>query len=207
MWTDHFDIYLITLSRRHKERLSVAMAELHQYKIPFMVIPGIDDPTDGAFGIFQTIQMYLSLHRDGNKIPLFFEDDVRFLTNPNPVMEKCLEQLNACAWDIFYMGINAEEKFVRFHSPNLLQIKKGFALHAVAYHPRIVPKILGFKYTGTPLDVMLYDHVQTDGRCFCSYPLLATQRSGYSDIQKKYMDQSYIEQRYVIATSHLLYPQ
>jgi hypothetical protein len=135
---------------------------------------------------------------------LIFEDDVCFLQDPGPTMEKCVEQLKLCHWHLFYMGVNTHIAFTEFISPNLLPVKHGFSTHAIAYSPTAQQMVYGFPWEDQPIDVMLADNIQRQGKSFCSYPMLATQRNGYSDIDKKEVTYDYIEERFNNRVRHLL---
>lgn len=47
-----------------------------------------------------------------------------------------------------------------------------------------------------PIDVLIQQEIQPQGKCYCTNPIIATQRSGYSDIEKKEMNQDYIVDRF-----------
>jgi hypothetical protein len=54
-----------------------------------------------------------------------------------------------------------------------------------------------------PNDVLIQEIIQPLGRCYASYPMIFTQRSGYSDIEKKEMNQDYIVRRFTQQTQKL----
>lgn len=58
---------------------------------------------------------------------------------------------------------------------------------------------LGLKYFDDSIslnDVLIQQKIQPLGKCFATYPMIATQRPGYSDIEKKHMEQDYILTRF-----------
>ncbi len=132
-----------------------------------------------------------------------FEDDVKFVINPNLVMDRCVAQLKKVDWDLFYLGPNTHKKFTEFKSPNLLPLQHGYGLHATAYSKSGMAKILSSEIT-KPIDVSLAGQVQSSGNCYACYPLIATQENGYSNIEKKRVDQGYIEQRFYENVRHLV---
>ena len=206
-WTDFFDqIFLINLPH-DKERLENARAQLAQYEIPFYIVEGIysDQPEEG---IRQTVKkiFHHSLMK-GHKRILIFEDDMKIISDPGIVMPHVVEQLEPLNdyWDMLFLGVNTHQPFKSFYSKNLLQVENGYGLHAVGYTHYAMSKILKiFAHDTTAIDVAMAKHIQPQGNCFCTYPLLVTQHSGYSNIQKKHMDQSYIVERYNKNISHLI---
>lgn len=58
-------------------------------------------------------------------------------------------------------------------------------------------------YYTTPLDVLIQQKIQPLGNCYCIYPMIATQRPGYSDIENKHMEQDYLLTRFNQQTEKL----
>lgn len=66
-------------------------------------------------------------------------------------------------------------------------------------HETHIVKEVGLKYfddSTSPCDVLIQQKIQPMGKCFATYPMIATQRPGYSDIEKKHMEQDYILTRF-----------
>jgi GR25 family glycosyltransferase involved in LPS biosynthesis len=203
MWTDYFNkIFLINLKRR-PEKLARSKEELDKYNIPYQVVEAKELP-DGRAGLFYTIKALIFRHCLELQNMLIFEDDIKFLRDPGPTMDQCVQQLRQRPWDLFYLGVNTHHPFSPFVSPNLLPVTHGFSTHAIAYSPSGQQKVNGFRWQGTPVDVMLSDKVQSVGKSFCCYPMLATQRNGYSDIDQKEVTYDYIEERFNNHVQHLL---
>lgn len=202
MWTDYFDnIYLINLLER-SDKLQIASAELTRYNIPFEVVPAIKHP-DGKRGIFMTMQkLFWHCHTRCDRV-LCFEDDVKFVRDPGPVMVRCIEQLQDVDWDLFYLGPNTHQNFGGLHKPNLLPLHDAFARHATAYSDWGMRKVLNLQWAGHSLDIMIRGQIQPEGKCYCSWPFLATQRNGFSDIEQKPVTYDYIEERFKTHTKHL----
>jgi GR25 family glycosyltransferase involved in LPS biosynthesis len=201
MWTRFFNrIFLINLPE-DKERLERSSRLLGEYKIPFKVVKGIRHE-NGEEGIRQTVLKILESCKKLDRI-LIFEDDVKFQIDPNLVMEKCVHQLKKIDWHLFYMGPNTHRPFTEFYEPNLLKVQDAYGLHATAYSKKGMEEILKRKITG-PIDVFFAGHIQTLGKSYCSFPLIATQFPGYSNIQKKHMEQDYIEKKYYQHIKHLI---
>lgn len=203
MWTAFFDkIFIISLPAQTQRRLHTEQS-LQSYNIPYEIFPAIYNQ-DGAYGIYLTLNKLLSACVKECEHILVFEDDVHIVTDPSPIMDNVIVQLPK-EFDLLYLGVNTHKPFERFYSPNLLPISYGYGLHSVGYSKKGMQKVLSLPgWNGTPIDVMIDRDIQSQGKSFCTYPLIATQRNGYSDIQKKYMDQGYIAERFSNNVKHLL---
>lgn len=206
-WTEYFDqIFLINLPH-DRERQAAARKQLAAYNIPFHLVEGIymDDPEDG---IRQTVRniFYHSL-RKGHKRILVFEDDIKIISDPGIAMPHVIEQLAPLNdyWDVLFLGVNTHEPFREFYSKNILPVQMGYGLHAVAYTHYAMAKLLKiFAADTNAIDIAIARHLQPQGNCYATYPLLVTQNNGYSNIQKKHMDQSYIVERFNKNVAHLI---
>lgn len=207
MWTDLFEhIFLINLLRR-TDRLHDASRELWKYNIAFELVDAVEDD-NGARGLFLTYKKILD--RINPKRPvLFFEDDVLFLQDPERVMNACADQLlrNIEAWNVFYLGVNTHKPFSGRYAENILDIGDvdGRSTHAIAFSPHGIEILKNNLSDGEPVDMTIVRVLQRgEKKCFCSYPMLATQRGGYSDIDKKFDNMGYILERFNNHTRHLL---
>lgn len=202
MWTDYFrQIYLISLPERG-DKLKAASQELTRYNIPFRHFAAIGH-ANGEYGIYQTMQTLLAFCAGRFEPVLCFEDDVVFVRDPGPVMERCVQQLQDVDWDLFYMGPNTHQNFTGLFKPNLLPLQEAFARHATAYSASGIQKMLALEWKGHSVDIMVRGQIQPAGKCYCSWPFLATQRNGWSDIQHKHVNQDYIQQRFNLHTKEL----
>lgn len=193
-WHSFFDaIYVINLPKRTDRREQV-VKEMNLYGIPYSIWPGIE-MEDGAQGIKKTlIDIFENSLNNHYKNILVFEDDVKFLESPNAIMPYCLEQLPE-DYDMFFLGCNPFKGFNEDYSmPNVLKPKHAYGLHAVAYSNRGMQMVLQFKkyspepFHSQPLDVFLDTYLSVGNRIYCSYPMIATQRPSYSDIEKRDID-------------------
>lgn len=204
MWQNYFDhIFLINLPDRvnKKER---ALAELGAYGITPEVYPAIRHEK-GALGLFMTMQQLFSREDVQGKRVLVFEDDVKIVRDPGPIMDKCVASLQGFLWDLFYLGPNTHLPFGYPVADSLLQLFNAYSTHAVAYTGGTMKTMLKWKWEGTPVDVMMANLIQPEGNCYCSFPLIATQRNGFSDIENREVAQDYIEERFYKHTQHLRY--
>ena len=123
-----------------------------------------------------------------------FEDDCLMLASWDKV-EEIMKQLPD-NWDMFYLGANLNEKLERY-SDNLYRIKNAWCTHAIIYNSqRAIDHILNNRDGMRKIDVFLIDNILPNYECFISYPLLATQRPGHSDIINKYTDYNLISKNY-----------
>lgn len=196
-WTDKFDqIFLINLAKR-TDRLLEATAELKKYKIPHFLFRAIENEK-GEEGIYETMQEIFSLSlKAGFKRILVFEDDVQFLEDPKPVMKKIVnDKIIMNTYDMLFLGCNAAKALSRTPNPNVLMVEKAYGLHAVSYSYKCMRKILSLPKQ-VPIDVAYAENIQSAGNCFCTNPMLATQRPSYSDIQKRHVDyEVFLQQRF-----------
>lgn len=214
-WTDYFDkIFVINLPER-ADRRALVDAEMKKYDIPYELWPAIKHES-GVEGIRLTTIELLEhcIVKDYERI-LVFEDDVEFMADPRTLMPKIVSQLPFHYWDMIYLGPNTHQIFTNFATPNLLPLYNGYGLHAVAYsktgirsmHEHCKPglrELKDNKFSIIPIDVVAANYIQTNNHCFATFPLLCTQRNGYSDIENKEVDQSYIVERFNNNIKHLL---
>lgn len=201
-WIDRFDaIFLVNLPRR-LDRFVLARQELTKFSIPFTRIWGIA-ATDGRKGLYDTIiSLFQYCISQNYKQIVVFEDDISFIREPHTVLDACLEELPA-DFDMLYLGCNIVQNVNRFYSPHLVPIARGLSTHAVAYSRACLQKIVALpEYL--PIDVMYANQIHTLGKSYCCYPLVASQRQGYSDIMKQWIDWSpYIQERFLVNTASL----
>lgn len=206
MWTDFFDnIFLINLPERQTRR-SQSIHELSTYNISAEFIEAVPDDR-GWYGLYLTYKKIIP--RCLGKTTLILEDDFRLLKDPELLMSDCIDQLlhDKDAWNIFYLGVNTHKNFERKYSKNILCIDDvdGRSTHAIAFSPHGMDLLNEALSPDTPIDMSIVNKIQNgEGKCFCSFPILATQRGGYSDIDKKFDDMNYIVDRFNEHSRHLL---
>ncbi len=195
-WKDFFDcIYLINLEKR-VDRLFNAVEELEKFDIPYKRICAVEKE-NGAEGLRDTMLIiFREAEEQGYQNILVFEDDILFLDEDvNLEMNKVVEQLPK-DYRLLFLGAQYSNGFTHFHSPNLLPVTKAFATHATCYSALAIKEILAFGMQ-FPIDNWMVTDVQTRGGCYGTYPLLATQREGYSDIAKNTLSwRPFIDGRY-----------
>ena len=179
--------YLIFLPERQQQ----ADFELCYHNIPYIPFKAIHDSQNPARGLRLTMQcLFDEAITQGHKDILVFEDDVQLTKDFETSCIKCIEQLPN-DYLLFYAGLNLRH-YPRKYSKNLLTLKNGYATHAVMYSyeaMKIILQLLNIPDSDVqnlPYDVLLQQHLQVSTeKCFCAFPLLAGQRSGFSYIQGK----------------------
>jgi len=196
MWTYYFEkIFLINLASR-VDRLMRSCDELRKYDIQFELVRATPH-VNGAKGLYLTmIDLFKKCLLEKLKRVLVFEDDVRFVANPNVYMPLCIEQLPD-NWLQFYLGANlSKPHLVKRYSENLLETKRAVALHAVAYTAEVMEMIVSLPMQ-VPLDIQICNFIHPGGRIYHSHPLIASQYAGRSDIEMRNVDYyPFIEHRY-----------
>jgi len=185
-WVNKIDrIVLLNLNIR-EDRLLQCAEQFEQYGIPYERVTAIHDPEQGARGLRDTMVKVFNEAIESNIDNLLvFEDDVLFVESPSAVddtMNKVLSQLPE-NYDMCMLGCQPTAGFTHFFSPNLLPVQKAYSTQAVLYSKKGIKEIMA-RGMGYPIDNWMVDEIQIMGHTFTTYPLLASQREGFSDIGK-----------------------
>lgn len=194
-WTNYFDRILVVNLRKREDRLLHITAELEKYNIPFELITAIEND-NGAIGLRDTmLNIFNESIERKEKAILVFEDDAMFLEDPNATMNAVVEQL-PYLWDMVFLGCQPTTGFKYRHSANLLQLDGAFSTHAVMYSLQGMKEIVA-QGLDAPIDNCYVLKVEKLQRCYVTYPFLATQREGFSDIGKNIVNwRPFLEQKY-----------
>lgn len=179
-WIKYFDrIVLINLPTRN-DRLVASLEELDRHNIPFDLYEATKHE-NGAEGLKITmLKLFEECIANNVQNLLVFEDDVDIIDDINGIMIKALEQLPS-NYDLLLLGCQPSNGFANFYSPNLLPITKGYATHAVAYSLNAMKFCVNCAMTA-PIDNWMVDNLQNRGNSYCTYPMIASQKDGVSDI-------------------------
>ncbi|MEO7048909.1 MAG: hypothetical protein ABI091_26640 [Ferruginibacter sp.] len=187
------EVIIISLPERLNDRLIFLKEYLNERNIDFIVVDAIKKD-NGAEGLIETMKKVyeLCLKSDFENV-LILEDDAEFIVDkPLELIEKCMPQLPK-DFDLLYLGCNLFQTKVELYTPNLIQVFGAWALQSVIYSRKGIEKCLKAveeRDNDMPLDTLIVEKVQPDGKSFCTYPMIVSQRKGYSDIQKKNTDYS-----------------
>ncbi len=199
MWFNYFQkIGLINLPHR-EDRLADSTKILNDYNIPFEVITAILNKEAPCVGLVHTMQKFFQqCLRDGLERCLLFEDDLSPLVTPevlNETMEGVVSHVQS-NWDFIYLGCNPAGGFSAFLYPNLLRMRFGYNTHAVAYSKRTMEYIANHEIA-EPIDNKLVRDYMPNSVVLATYPILFTQKPGFSDIGGQHTDWSdMIEKRF-----------
>lgn len=188
-WTNFFDkIYVINLPKR-TDRLLEITEEMVKYGIEFDLIDGIQHEK-GAEGLRLTVEnLLVDAIENGYKNILIFEDDCMFI-EPKEVVDDTMNRVvNELPenYHICYLSAQPTNGFHYRHSSSLLQLDSAFATHSWALSLQGMKEIIS---TGlyAPIDNCLVATIQTQQRCYITFPILTTQRPGISDIGGTFID-------------------
>ena len=132
-----------------------------------------------------------------DQIFMVIEDDFQ-LCEPNAkeLLYKAINELPD-DWDMLYLGATLNEPLNRY-SDHLFRLSNAWTTHAIIFNNQneVVEFILDNNGGGRKIDVFYAEVVQKRFNCFITYPMLATQRNGYSDVINRPVDYEIIKQRY-----------
>lgn len=204
-------IYVINLDHRadrlEKFRQGLKKIGTEKAMIENLIVrwPATNVPGNGAQGcILSHLAIVKEAKKKGYQKILVFEDDaLPFSTNPPDYQKVSIDVMDE-EWDVYYLGYNSHER-LELSAPSSLLAREIFSTHAIAYSHTFFDHFIESHERGEieVLDVWLRYQVQPKMKCLASYPLLFTQMSGYSDIEKKEVSYDFIVSRYRDNTSHI----
>jgi glycosyl transferase family 25 len=179
--------FVINLAKR-PDRMDL----FNQNKFPFKVERFDAIETDpGWVGCTQS--HFTILQKNKRKPVLIMEDDVLF-TEPWSAVKIAMKQL-PMNWDALWLGGTLCGTLTPY-SDNLFKLFGCLAAHAIIYNSQrmidyIIQNHVSFfeSHPGRKtIDVFYCDEVIRKFNCFITYPFVATQRAGFSDIEKSWQD-------------------
>lgn len=180
------EVYVINLPDRN-DRREMIDKELSRYGMQYTLFEAVKND-NGILGLLDSMKKLFTEAISKNQSNIMvLEDDVKFLAPPIEFLNTVLPQLPS-RYHCFHLGVNLIEPPLRY-SENVLLIKRAYATHAIIYSREAIEKILVLLETHiTAYDIILMNNLQGQKRCYCTYPVLATQQPGYSDIEKRWID-------------------
>jgi GR25 family glycosyltransferase involved in LPS biosynthesis len=172
------------------------LAQFRENKFPFDV-ERFDALTPTSLGIEDTPEhrdwacslSHIEVLKSITEFPTaVFEDDC-ILLQPWSFVESTMSQLPD-DWGCLYLGANLQKPLERY-SENLYKLYAGHATQSVIYNSKALVDFAIARYSTDEFrcfDVLMAYHVQLMFKCFCVYPIAATQRSLMSDINGKFLD-------------------
>jgi len=159
---------------------------------------------DGRIGLIKSFLSLFKYAKDKNlENILIFEDDVKFIDDTVNILNKSLQQFEKLKmpWGMFYFGANTHTKLIKI-APNLCLLKNAYAAHAICYHARVFDDIIN-KFSKieritqqSDINDVYFSSLQNKYNCFLVNPIIATQIPSYSDLEKKHVNYSFIEERF-----------
>ena len=130
-----------------------------------------------------------------HSIFMIIEDDILFMEDAKENLQLALDQLPD-NWDMLYLGATLNAPLERV-TRNILRLKRGWTTHGIIYNNQngVVDHILE-NAEDKRIDTIFADDVQENFNVFMTFPMVATQRPGYSDIVNRHQDYSVIDFRY-----------
>lgn len=155
---------------------------------------------DGRIGIIKS-NLELLQYAKSKKLNniLIFEDDVKFINYDETKLNLAINDLPK-NWSLLYLGANTHIPLVK-SGDNLYNLKNAYAAHSICYNNIIFNQaITHFNNTNKItehtqiLDVWLAK-IQEKYPCYLVNPIMTTQEPSFSDIENKWVDYSFIEER------------
>ena len=183
--------YCINLDLR-PDKWATVLSHFQDHEIEVERVSGIKEQI-GYDGCRKTHLKLLSEASDS--IFMVLEDDVLFYDGWEAYLDMAMSQLPE-DWDMLYLGATLNKPIERY-SKNLYTLKAGYTTHAIIYkNGRVIDYILEANGGGRKIDVFYADEVQEKFNCFITYPMLATQRGGFSDIINRNVTYEVVQERY-----------
>ena len=205
--TDFFEkTYCVNLDRR-PDRWSESLDEFNKFnltsiervsavdgKTTHIQLKNRNTNTSEIALVMTNITIIQNAKKEGLKSILILEDDVEFTDEVNNISEyfKFLPE----DWDMIYFGGN-HNTHMRVHPPKIINEKvcklhQTYSTHCVGIKETAYDIILdNLKDLMKQLDVV-YSDLQKRLNVYSFYPMIATQRVGFSDIQDKTVDYKWL---------------
>jgi GR25 family glycosyltransferase involved in LPS biosynthesis len=187
MFLDFFDqVYVINLPERVDRRMQMK-EQLDQYKIPFTFFEATKDE-NGVKGLVETMKRLFRhcLDKKHQRV-IILEDDASFLVgDPVSFLKEVIPQIPK-DFQLFHLGLNLLAPPKRI-SENVLKVVDCYSTHAICYSAEGM-KVCLERLEEVPLmpyDIFIRQEIICRGATYCTFPMLATQRESYSDIEKGY---------------------
>lgn len=124
---------------------------------------------------------------EGKENLLIIEDDAHIEDDFDEIIEQAEPFLLSSKWDMIYFGsyhkntsFPTENKFVR-------KVNGSAGFHCVLIHNRIFDEILEYGPI-CPMDEICNRFIHSKHLCYAIYPSIVTQTSGYSFVERSYLD-------------------
>jgi GR25 family glycosyltransferase involved in LPS biosynthesis len=177
--------YVVNLDKRPDRLVSCedAWYKLNFYPERFSAIEN-ENP---ALGCYLSHLEILKRARDANKSVIIFEDDIEIINFEEKLIEKALDEIYNMDWAMLYLGGNILKPFHQV-TPHLAKLTHCQSTHAYGINKKYLPTIVDFVEKNMfIIDCLYADYIVPQLPCYITIPMMAIQRSDYSDIEKRKM--------------------
>ena len=193
--------YCINLKRR-TDRLAEVKRECKKNMLDMVLIEAVDGKEvyshvegnimKGALGCYDSHLKALKLIKESGETGLIIEDDAVFIDNFRVEYKKRIDELPD-KWDMFFLGGSMLwENPTEPYSENLLKAKNILCTQAYLVNIKSIDKLIKkVEEKQWKIDV-IYTDFQQKNNCFISYPEIAWQRKGYSDLVDSITDNKHL---------------
>ena len=135
--------------------------------------------------------------KNGGGNILIFEDDVEFIDDANNIINQSLDEIDKLNnWNFLYFGGNILKPFYQ-ETEHLARLMHCQSTHAYAISGSFIEHTLDIlKRNDFFIDIIYSELIIPQNVCYITIPMVAIQRSDYSDIEKKTMTYDIPIQRY-----------
>lgn len=182
-WTKYFTKILAINLKKRQDRLLQIYEEMDRMDIPFELITAIENE-NGSIGLRDTVVGILEQGvKEGWDNVLIFEDDCLFTETKQVVDDTMNMAINQLPdnWHILYLSAQCTMGFTHKVGSNLLALQGAFATHSWAISQQGMKDILASNLQA-PIDNHIVANTQKQGNTYITYPILTTQREGFSNI-------------------------
>lgn len=171
--------FVISLPKREDRRI-VIKEELDRYGMEYEFWWAVSHEK-GIVGLLKSVKNLFEYCLTNEIYPaLVLEDDNHFLIDPVPFLETVLPQLPK-DYHCLYLGLNLTTPPQRV-SENILRINTAYSTHSILYSRSAMELVLTLINNEDAYDIQLMQKLQPKGECYATLPMIATQWTGFSDI-------------------------
>lgn len=186
----YFDqIFVISLNNDiGRQRMAVLDPHLKEQKIEYTVWTATEHE-NGIIGLLCSMHgLFTWCIQNGYENVLVLEDDSVFKVPFTPFIQEVYPQLPK-NYHCLFLACTLMSRPERI-SDNLLRIGSSYCTNAIVYTREAMKLILPMieKNPTQAYDITLMKNLQTEGKCYATYPMMCFQRKGYSSIEKTEMD-------------------
>jgi GR25 family glycosyltransferase involved in LPS biosynthesis len=190
-----FNIVCINLDSREdrweETKKELSSAHLLNYTYRFSAIEHENPIIGCALSHFTVLTDIL----ESGKHAMIFEDDVKFINNFQD-LPLYLNDLDSLDWDMLYLGANVVTKLYK-KTDRFASLNHAQSTHAYCVNKNFIQIILNVsELLGKHMDLIYAENVIPFARCYITIPMLAIQRPSYSNIEHKFVDYGWMEERF-----------